>query len=107
MHRFVDNANRTWEIAINVATVKRIRGLLDVDLYSLVDDGFKSLSALVSDPVNLADVLFCLCKEQADRLDVTDEDFGRALSAMPSRMPPMHLWRISSIFSPMPGPEPG
>ena len=80
MHSFVDNANRTWEIAINVATVKRIRGLLDVDLYSRVDDGFKSLSALVSDPVNLADVLFCLCKEQADRLDVSDEDFGRALS---------------------------
>lgn len=80
MHTFVDNANRTWEITINVAAVKRVRGLLEVDLYGLVDDGFKSLAKLVSDPVSLADVLYCLCKEQADKLGITDEDFGRGLA---------------------------
>jgi hypothetical protein len=46
----------------------------------LVDDGFKSLSKLVSDPVTLADVLYCLCKDQADKQSITDEDFGRALA---------------------------
>jgi hypothetical protein len=80
MHSFVDNAHRTWEVAINVAAVKRIRGLLGIDLYSLVDDGFKSLSKLVSDPVTLADVLYCLCKDQADKQSITDEEFGRALA---------------------------
>ena len=80
MHSFVDNSQRTWEVAINVAAVKRIRGLLGIDLYSLVDDGFKSLSKLVSDPVTLADVLYCLCKDQADKQSITDEDFGRALA---------------------------
>jgi regulator of extracellular matrix RemA (YlzA/DUF370 family) len=80
MHSFVDNSRRTWEIAINVAAVKRIRGLLGMDLYALVDDGFKSLSKLVSDPVNLADVLYCLCKDQADKQSISDEDFGRALA---------------------------
>ena len=80
MHSFVDNSRRTWEVAINVTAVKRIRGLLGIDLYALVDDGFKSLSKLVSDPVTLADVLYCLCKDQADRQSITDEDFGRALS---------------------------
>ena len=80
MHSFVDNSRRTWEIAINVAAVKRIRGLLGIDLYALVDDGFKSLSKLVSDPVTLADVLYCLCKDQAERQTITDEDFGRALA---------------------------
>jgi hypothetical protein len=80
MHSFVDNSQRTWEVAINVAAVKRIRGLLGIDLYSLVDDGFKSLSKLVSDPVTLADVLYCLCKDQADKQSTTDEDFGRALA---------------------------
>jgi hypothetical protein len=80
MHSFVDNSRRTWEIAINVAAVKRIRGLLGIDLYSLVDDGFKSLSKLVSDPVTLADVLYCLCKDQADKQSISDEDFGRALA---------------------------
>ena len=80
MHSFVDNSRRTWEVAINVAAVKRIRGLLGIDLYALVDDGFKSLSKLVSDPVTLADVLYCLCKDQADKQSINDEDFGRALA---------------------------
>lgn len=80
MHSFVDNSRRTWEVAINVAAVKRIRGLLGIDLYALVDDGFKSLSKLVSDPVTLADVLYCLCKDQADKQSISDEDFGRALA---------------------------
>ena len=80
MHSFVDNSRRTWEVTINVAAVKRIRGLLGIDLYALVDDGFKSLSKLVSDPVTLADVLYCLCKDQAERQSITDEDFGRALA---------------------------
>jgi len=80
MHSFVDNANRTWELTINVAIVKRVRALVDVDLYGLVDEGFKSLSALIADPVQLADVLFCLCKEEAEKANVTDEDFGRALA---------------------------
>jgi hypothetical protein len=80
MHSFVDNSRRTWEIAINVAAVKRIRGLLGIDLYALVDDGFKSLSKLVSDPVTLADVLYCLCKDQADKQSISDEEFGRALA---------------------------
>ena len=80
MHSFVDNSRRTWEVAINVTAVKRIRGLLEIDLYALVDDGFKSLSKLVSDPVTLADVLYCLCKDQADKQSISDEDFGRALS---------------------------
>ena len=80
MHSFVDNSRRTWEVAINIAAVKRIRGLLGIDLYALVDDGFKSLSKLVSDPVTLADVLYCLCKDQADKQSISDEDFGRTLS---------------------------
>ena len=80
MHSFVDNSRHTWEVTINVAAVKRIRGLLGIDLYALVDDGFKSLSKLVSDPVTLADVLYCLCKDQAERQSITDEDFGRALA---------------------------
>jgi hypothetical protein len=80
MHSFKDNSERTWEVTIHVAAVKRIRALLGIDLYRLVDDGFQSLAALVSDPVRLADVLYCLCKEQADQLGVSDEDFGRGLA---------------------------
>lgn len=80
MHSFQDNAGRTWTVAINVAAVKRVRGLVHIDLYKLIDDGFKPLAALVADPVQLADVLYCLCQDEADAKNVSDEDFGRALA---------------------------
>ncbi|MCE9530350.1 MAG: hypothetical protein K8T89_04345 [Planctomycetes bacterium] len=79
MHSFRDNAGRTWIIAINVTMIKRVRGLVGVDLYQLIDDGFKPMGALISDPVKLADVLYCLCKDEADTKQITDEDFGRSL----------------------------
>ena len=79
MHSFPDNAGRTWTVAINVAAVKRVRGLVNIDLYKLVDDGFRPLGELVADPVQLADVLYCLCKDEADAKQISDEDFGRAL----------------------------
>jgi hypothetical protein len=80
MHSFRDNAGRTWTVVINVAVVKRVRGLVNIDLYKLIDDGFKPLAALVADPVQLADVLYCLCKDEADAKQISDEDFGRALA---------------------------
>jgi hypothetical protein len=79
MRTFNDNAGRIWTIAINMAAIKRVRGLLNVDLYNIVDDGFKPLDALVGDPVMVADVLYCLCKDEADAKKIGDEDFGRAL----------------------------
>lgn len=80
MKVFTDNAGRAWTIAVHVAAVKRVRGLLGLDLYSLVDDRFEGLGKLLSDPVGLVDVLYVLCKDEADRLGVTDEDFGRAMA---------------------------
>jgi hypothetical protein len=79
MHTFTDNAGRVWTIAISVAAIKRVRGLLNVDLYKLVDDGFKSLGELLGDPVRLVDVLYVLCQDEANARNVSDEDFGRAL----------------------------
>ncbi|GIW89562.1 MAG: hypothetical protein KatS3mg108_3886 [Isosphaeraceae bacterium] len=80
MRTFTDNAGRTWTVAINVALVKRVRGVLDLDLFKLLDDGARPLGELLGDPVRLADVLFCLCKEEAEKRAVSDEDFGAALA---------------------------
>ena len=79
MHAFKDNNDRTWSVEINVATLRRVRGMIGVDLCRLVDDGFQPLADLIGDPVQLCDVLFCLCKDETDRQEISDEDFGRAL----------------------------
>lgn len=80
MHTFADNLGRTWYVAVNVTTIRRVRAALEVDLYALVDDGMQALGRLVADPVRLADVLYVLCKDDADAKDISDEDFGRALA---------------------------
>jgi hypothetical protein len=79
MRTFTDNAGRIWTITVNVAALKRVRGMLNVDIYKLVDDGFKGLGELLGDVIQLVDVLYCLCKDEADARKVSDEDFGRAM----------------------------
>lgn len=79
--RFTDEAGRQWLVPVNVASVKRCRELTDVDLLSIVDDKQGSLMAKLStDPILLCNVLYALCKEQADNVGVTDEQFGAGLA---------------------------
>ena len=80
MKTFTDNTGRTWTVQVNVTAIRRVRGLVGIDLYQVVDDGLQALGKLVSDPVRLADVLYCLVKDEADARQVSDEDFGRALA---------------------------
>ena len=80
MKTFTDNADRTWTVTINVDSVKRVRTLVQVNLLDVLDDGCKLLAELHDDPVLLVDVLYCICKPEADAQNVTDEEFGRAMS---------------------------
>ena len=86
MKSFTDNKGRTWMIEVTVATVKRVRALCKVDLNSIVELDKNSkpsaelLERLSSDPVLLVDVLYAVCKPQADKQNITDEDFGEAMA---------------------------
>ena len=86
MKTFRDNKRRVWTIEVNVAAIKRVRGLCKVDLNSIVEVDSENrptarlLEQLSSDPVLLVDVLYAVCKPQADKLGITDEDFGEAMA---------------------------
>lgn len=80
MRTFQDNAGRTWTVTVNVDGIKRVRSLLQVNLLDVLDDGCKLLADLHDDPVLLVDVLFCLCKPEADAQQLSDEEFGRSMS---------------------------
>jgi hypothetical protein len=85
MKCFKDNKGRNWTIVVNVATVKRVRSLLDINLLDVVklDANNKPnvdlLEQLASDPVLLCDVIYCICKPEADAQNISDEDFGMAM----------------------------
>jgi hypothetical protein len=78
MKTFQDNAGRTWSLAINVAAVKRVKDLLGVDLLTVLDG--KLLEELAGDPVKLCDVVYVLCKPEADAKGISDEQFGQAMA---------------------------
>jgi hypothetical protein len=74
---FEDATGRQWNIKITVDDIKRVRRMLGTDI--LEGGTEKMLARLTSDVVLLCDVIYVLCKPQADAREVSDEDFGRAL----------------------------
>lgn len=80
MHSFTDRTNRSWSLDINVAGIKRVRKLLNVDLLQVLDKGSELLRQLGTDLALLVDVLYALLKPDADAAGVSDEDFGRSFS---------------------------
>ncbi|HOI57049.1 MAG TPA: hypothetical protein PLP01_17490, partial [Phycisphaerae bacterium] len=77
MKTFVDNAGRTWTVAVNVDAIKRVRTLCAVNLLEIVEGDL--LGRLANDPILLCDVLYAVCKPELDAKGVSDEDFGRAM----------------------------
>ena len=75
MKTFSDTTGRIWSIAVNVDAVKRVRDLLNEDLL----DVKQILERLMVDPILLCDVIYCICKPQADMEGVSDEQFGQAM----------------------------
>lgn len=86
MKTFTDNTGRTWTLSVTVGMIKRVRALCGVDLANIITmESGKTpqvvlLERLASDPVLLVDVLFAVCKPEADAKGITDEEFGRAMA---------------------------
>lgn len=79
-HTFTDAKGRDWSVAVNVASIKRTKELAQLDLMAVVAGDGQVMQRLANDPITLANVLFALCKPQADERKITDEDFGEALA---------------------------
>lgn len=86
MKSFKDNEGRSWEIALNVYEMKRIRALLGIDLVNVItldkDGGVRVdlIDRIANDPCLLVDILWVLVEDQAKEEGVTDVDFGCSLA---------------------------
>ena len=83
MRTFRDTAGRSWNLALNVYAVKKVRDLLNVDLLDLGGEDKPEkglLFRMVSDPILLVDLLYVVCQDQAEQSGVTDEQFGQAMA---------------------------
>ena len=80
MGSFKDNQDRTWSIDLTVGAVKRIRSSLEIDLLDLREQTFTQLS---NDVLLMHDVVWLLCKEEAAKRGISEEQFGAAVVGDP------------------------
>ena len=86
MRTFKDGKGRTWEVALNVWQMKRLRDTLGIDLVNVIGTGpdgsvkVDLIDRIANDPVLLVDILWVLCEGGAKSAGVTDEDFGSSLA---------------------------
>lgn len=77
MRTFKDNKGRSWNVEINISAVKRLKSMLNVNIMDAVEG--ELLEKLAIDPVLLCDVIYVVCKLDADRQNISDEQFGEAM----------------------------
>lgn len=78
MQRFTDSAGHEWRISINGRTLKEVRDVTGIMLTTLVDEHCQLLAELYRDPLLLADILWVLVEEQAEKAGLTVRDFAEA-----------------------------
>lgn len=79
MATFADSLGRKWEVRVTPAGMRRVKSLTGVNLGTMLANNMQALADLVADPIQLIDVVYCLVKPEADRLGITDEQFGEGL----------------------------
>jgi len=99
MREFTDNKGRVWVVELNVTTLKRARDLAGVNLTTILDAG--GLEAFLDDAFQKADVLYAVCRDQAQTLGVTDEEFGRGLTGDAMDAAEVALLAEIANFSPL------
>ena len=70
MKIITDTHARPWTVNINVATIKRVRSLLNIDMLEP-----ESFLILTQDVISLCDILYVVCKEEADQRSLSEEQF--------------------------------
>lgn len=86
MRIFKDNKSRSWEVVLNVHQMKRVRAALGVDLVNVItldkDGAVKVdlIDRIANDPCLLVDILYVLTEAQAQKIGVSDVEFGESLA---------------------------
>jgi len=86
MKTFKDSQDRTWEIAITIGSVMRVKDRLGVDLLKPEDGTPPLITRLATDELLLAEVICCLLERQFDAHQVSQDDVrdafdGKTLTA--------------------------
>lgn len=77
MAEFTDINGNRWTPIVTVTAAERLRREDGIDLFAALERG--TLSEIGNDPLKLTTTVYRLCETQADRDNVTPEQFGAAM----------------------------
>lgn len=79
MKAFKDTKGREYTVDVTIGALKRVKDTLGVDLYEIEAGDPPLATRLQTDLALLVDVIYVVCKPQADKHGVTDVEFGESL----------------------------
>ena len=77
--KFTDSKDRSWTPEVNVVTIGRVRSAIKINLLELLLPD-NALTERLTDPCLLVDIIYLLCKDEADRLEIDDVAFGKSMT---------------------------
>ena len=80
MKTFKDMTGLEWRVSVNITTIKRVKGMCDVDLLDIGADENNIIARLMDDPILLCNVIYSICAPQATEHGISDEAFGEAMA---------------------------
>jgi len=98
MQAFTDNKERTWEVAITIGSVKRIKALTGVDLFALDEGDPPLFTRLGVDAVLLCDVVCAIIRPQLQQADISDEAFAEGLAGDAATRMCAAFWKDLATF---------
>lgn len=97
---FTDAGGREWRLVLNLGLARRIRDELGVDFGQW--SGGTPWLKMATDPFLFGAVLYAMCESQAQRMDVTPEEFGEAITGEVAEAARQALDEAVVLFSPAP-----
>jgi len=74
--KFLDHTGHEWRVLLTYGSAKRVKDVTGVNLALAGQGAIEWVDTLFGDPGALVGVLWELCAEQAQRANVTPEQFG-------------------------------
>lgn len=108
MRQFKDGQDRTWDVTVTVATLRRVRNELQgpdgtrFELMDLASVGSPAFQRVMEDPIELCDVLYAVCLPQAKERGLDADRFGELLAGDVLREATNALLGSIADFSPSP-----
>ena len=85
MRTFEDSKKESWELALTFGSIKRLKGLLEVDLLDLLGGDPPLLTRLGTEVTLLVDVICALVRPQLAARELSDEDFAERLDGVAAK----------------------